>query len=57
MFYMTCKYIVSHNIVHTTGTEMHKFCKIQNSENVISVPVGCNYEFVNWDNNRSPCHV
>ena len=57
MFYMTSKYIVSHNSMHTTGTEIHKFCKIQNSENVISVPVGCNYEFVNWDNNRSPCHV
>ena len=57
MFYMTCKYIVSHNIVHTTGTEMHKFCKIQNSEKAIFVPVGCNYGFVNWDNNRSLCHV
>jgi len=47
MFYITCKYIVSHNIMHTKGTETQKYCKIQNSENVISVPVGCNYGFVN----------
>ena len=42
MFYKTCKSIVSHNYMHTKGTEMIVFEQIQNFEKSVFVPVGCN---------------
>ena len=41
MFYMTCKHIVSQNIMHPRGTEMLIFWIIQNIGKWVFVPVGC----------------
>ena len=42
MLHVTYDSIVSHNYMHTTGTEMIFFEEIQNFEKSNFVPVGCN---------------